>query len=272
MSILEILGFSAAVMIGVSLGLIGSGGSILTVPIMVYLIGVSPVMATAYSLLVVGATSLVGAIHNIQRGFVNIRAAIIFSIPSFISVFITRRFIMPMLPDHVGNIGSLVLTKDLLIMLIFSILMVVTSISMIRHGRVQESDKHEAIKFNYPMIFLEGAVIGVITGFVGAGGGFLIIPALVVFSKLPMRIAVGTSLLIIAIKSLIGFSGDLYSAATMNWTMLIMFTVLAVIGIFIGARLSVKIPGQRLKPVFGWFVLVMGIYIVVKELLKAQYI
>lgn len=268
---LEIIGYASAVIIGISLGVIGGGGSILTVPILVYLVGVSPVFATAYSLFVVGTTSLVGAVRNIRQKTINFKAGIVFSIPSLLAVFATRRFIMPAIPEEIIQLNSFMLTKDILIMLVFAILMVFTSISMIRQGKIADIDNHDQLKFNYPMIFIEGAVVGVLTGFVGAGGGFLIIPALVVFSKLPMKIAVGTSLFIIAIKSLIGFSGDLYNSEAMDWSLLLIFTALSVIGIFIGTRLCHKIPGQKLKPAFGWFVLVMGLYIIIKEIMNAKF-
>ncbi len=269
--IIEIVGFTSALLIGLSLGLIGGGGSILTVPILVYLLDVPPVLATAYSLFVVGATSLIGALRNIRLKTIDFKAAIVFSIPSLIAVFLTRRLIMPSLPEEMAQFGSMVITKDLLIMIVFAMLMVFTSFSMIRRGKIVEDDSHEGHVFNYPVIIVEGLVVGVLTGFVGAGGGFLIIPALVIFSRVPMKIAIGTSLLIIAVKSLVGFSGDLYNAAAMDWSFLMLFTSLAVAGVFIGTRLCRVISAQKLKPAFGWFVLVMGLYIIGKELLNANY-
>lgn len=271
MGVIEIVGFAAAILIGMSLGLIGGGGSILTVPILVYFLNVPPVMATAYSLFVVGATSAVGAFRNVAKKSINFKAAIVFSIPSLIAVFITRRFLMPAIPEQLAQFGAFTITKDLLIMTVFALLMVFTSFSMIRQGKVADVENHEDLKFNYPVIIMEGIIVGALTGFVGAGGGFLIIPALVLFSKLPMKIAIGTSLLIISIKSLIGFGGDLYNAAAMDWSFLLIFTALAVIGIFIGTRLCRVVSSQKLKPAFGWFVLVMGLYIIVKELLNAKF-
>lgn len=261
---MEILGYFASLLIGVSLGLIGGGGSILTVPVLVYLFGVDPVLATAYSLFVVGTTSLVGTIPKYKGGEINLKTALIFGIPSIAAVYATRAFIVPAIPAHVFSIGDLVITKSLMMMIIFAILMVLVSFSMIR-SKKKKTDETGEQKFNYPMILLEGAVVGVLTGLVGAGGGFLIIPALVLLSKLPMKQAVGTSLLIIAAKSLIGFTGDL-GKQTMDWTLLLIVTGLAVAGIFIGNALSKKISADSLKKGFGWFVLVMGIYILVKEL------
>lgn len=261
---MEILGYIASVIIGISLGLIGGGGSILTVPVLVYLLGVEPVMATAYSLFIVGTTSLVGTVPKYRQGLVNLKTAVIFGIPSIVAVFITRKFLVPLIPAHIFSIGNLEITKPVLIMVLFALLMIVASYSMIKNG-MNDTEKEQPQRFNYPMILLEGTVVGILTGLVGAGGGFLIIPALVLFSKLPMKMAVGTSLLIIAAKSLIGFTGDL-THYSMDWKLLLIVTAAAIAGIFTGNMMNKKIPGERLKKWFGWFVLVMGIYIFVKEL------
>ena len=265
MDIVVVIGFAAAILIGVSLGLIGGGGSILTVPVLVYILGIDPVLATAYSLFVVGSTSLVGAGTYMKKGLVNYKTALVFAIPSFIAVFLTRKFLVPALPDPLFSVGEAVVTKNIGIMVFFAIIMLAASYSMIR-GNKKKEDVEEELKFNFPLIALEGSVVGVITGIVGAGGGFLIIPALVLLAKLPMKMAVGTSLLIIAAKSLIGFLGDL-STQTIDWQMLLIFTALSIVGIFIGSALSKRINEKILKTGFGWFVLAMGIYIITKELL-----
>lgn len=265
MDVIVIIGFAAAILIGVSLGLIGGGGSILTVPVLVYILGIDPVLATAYSLFVVGSTSLVGAGTYMKKGLVNYKTALVFAIPSFIAVFLTRKFLVPALPDPLFSIGESLITKNIGIMVFFALIMLAASYSMIR-GKKGGAEEEEEVKFNLPMIALEGSAVGVITGIVGAGGGFLIIPALVLLAKLPMKMAVGTSLLIIAAKSLIGFLGDL-STQTIDWQLLLIFTGLSIIGIFIGSALSKKINEKVLKTGFGWFVLIMGIYIITKELL-----
>jgi uncharacterized membrane protein YfcA len=266
MDSIVIIGFSAAILIGVSLGLIGGGGSILTVPVLVYILGVDPVLATAYSLFVVGSTSLVGAGTYMKKGLVNYKTALVFAIPSFIAVFLTRKFLVPALPDPLFTVGEAIITKNIGIMVFFALIMLAASFSMIKGKKGGDAADEEEVKFNFPIIALEGSVVGVITGFVGAGGGFLIIPALVLLAKLPMKMAVGTSLLIIAAKSLIGFLGDL-SSQTIDWQLLLIFTSLSIVGIFIGSALSKKINEKILKTGFGWFVLVMGIYIITKELL-----
>jgi uncharacterized membrane protein YfcA len=262
---MEIIGYLASILIGISLGLIGGGGSILTVPVLVYLFHVDPVQATAYSLFIVGASSLVGAWPKYKQGFVNLKTAIIFGIPSIAAVFATRKFIVPAIPNELGEFAGIAITKSLLMMMLFAVLMVAASFSMIRSKKNKETELEGEQKFNYPLIILEGALVGVLTGLVGAGGGFLIIPALVMLSKLPMKQAVGTSLLIIAAKSLIGFTGDLGNR-TMDWTLLLTVTALAIAGIFIGDKLSKRIDGNKLKTGFGWFVLVMGLYIIAQQL------
>lgn len=266
MDIQQLLGYLGALFIGIVLGLIGGGGSILTVPILVYLMYVNPVTATAYSLFVVGVSALVGAIRNMQKGLVDFRTAIVFAIPAFIAVYATRKFLVPAIPDTLFNIGDFLVTKDIAIMLFFAVVMLVASISMIKSKR-EDNQESDAVSYNYPLIIIEGIVVGVLTGIVGAGGGFLIIPALVLLAKLPMKKAVATSLLIIAIKSLIGFLGDVENL-TIDWQFLLIFTSLAVIGIFIGIYFSKFIEGKKLKKGFGWFVLIMGVYIIFKELQK----
>jgi len=266
MDLFTVLGFISAIIIGISLGLIGGGGSILTVPALVYLMSVSPVLATAYSLFVVGATSLAGAFTFMRKGLVDYKTAAVFATPSFIAVFLTRKFLVPAIPPHLFTIGGWVMTKDIAIMVFFALIMLAASISMIKNSRnaadVSDNQKPE---FNYPLIAIEGALVGVLTGIVGAGGGFLIIPALVLLAKLPMKLAVGTSLLIIAVKSLIGFLGDIFNQP-IDWPFLFLFSGLSLIGIFIGSWLSTKIDGRHLKKGFGYFVVVMAVYILVKEL------
>lgn len=263
---MEILGYILAIIVGISLGLIGSGGSILTVPILVYVMGVNPVLATAYSLFIVGSTALVGGVQSAMQKKVDFKTVLIFGIPSIAAVYATRMWLVPLIPNEIFSIGSLVITKPIALMLLFAVVMILASVSMIRPGKNKELDENGPRVYNYPMILLEGTVVGILTGLVGAGGGFLIIPALVLLARMPMKLAVGTSLFIIAAKSLIGFIGDLQGSEIIDWKLLGIFTAFSVAGIFIGILLSKKIPGQKLKKGFGWFVLVMGIYIIVKEL------
>lgn len=264
---MEILGYVLAALVGISLGLIGSGGSILTVPILVYIMGVNPVAATAYSLFIVGTTALVGGVQNAMAGKVDFKTVLIFGVPSIAAVYITRMWIVPIIPQDIITIGSFAITKPIALMLLFAVVMLMASYSMIKPSKTADSPAEDApMTYNYPMILMEGTVVGILTGLVGAGGGFLIIPALVLLAKMPMKLAVGTSLFIIAAKSLIGFIGDVQGGNAIDWNLLAIFTAAAVSGIFGGIYLSKKIAGAKLKTGFGWFVLVMGIYIIVKEI------
>jgi len=330
----EVIGYIAAVIIGFTLGLIGGGGSILTLPVLGYLLGITPVLATAYSLFVVGISSSVGALNYMRKGLLSYKTAVVFAVPSLIAVYLTRKFLIPAIPETIYTIGQLDITTDLLfililiitmlalilltlntefsgnkkhlkvallvtpaaimvfvvrqfviptlpenlitfgdftltksigIMVFFAIIMLFSSISMIR-GRIGKKDlMQETNQLNYPVILLEGIVVGTITGLVGAGGGFLIIPALVLLAGLPMKTAVGTSLLIISFKSLLGFLGDV-SNQNLDWIFLLSFSGLAIIGIFLGTFSSKYVPAEKLKKGFGWFVMVMGVYILSREL------
>lgn len=266
---MEIVGFVASVLMGLSLGLIGGGGSILTVPILVYLFGVDPVLSTSYSLFVVGLTSLIGSYTHYKKGNLDIKTALIFGVPSIVSVYAVRKFVVPIIPDPVFSVGDYVITKSLFVLLVFSVLMVLAAISMIRKSKRDVLDCDQKINYNFPLILAEGVLVGSITGLVGAGGGFLIIPALVLFGGLCMKKAVGTSLLIIALKSLIGFTGDLGSGLELDITFMLMFSAFSIVGIIVGTIISKHISNEKLKPVFGWFVLVMGVYILSKEIFFA---
>ena len=252
---MELLGYLASLLIGISLGLIGGGGSILTVPVMVYLFGLQPLLATSYSLFIVGSTSLFGAVNNLRRGLVNVKAALLFGASSIATVFLTRKFLVPAIPKNIFTIGNVTVTESLLTMVLFAVLMLVASISMIRNKRVkaEPEEHHEYVRFGKLVFY--GVSIGLVTGLLGAGGGFLLIPALVLLLKLPM---------IIALNSLIGFTGDL-GHFSIDWAFLARITAIAVTGIFIGGAVGKKIQGDKLKKGFGWFVLVMGIYILLKE-------
>lgn len=262
---MEIIAYLASAFIGISLGLIGGGGSILTVPVMVYLFGVNPLLATSYSLFIVGSTSLVGTYNNFRNGFVNIKTALLFGLSSITTVFLTRKFIIPAIPKHLFNIGSFEVTENVMTMVMFAILMLAASIAMIKDKKVLNSNPVEPSTINLPKLLLYGVGIGFATGLLGAGGGFLLIPTLVILVGLPMKEAVGTSLLIIALNSLIGFTGDL-GHFKIDWFFLLKITAIAIVGIFIGGYLNEKIDGSKLKKGFGWFVLVMGLYIIIKEL------
>lgn len=259
---MEIAGYLASLLIGISLGLIGGGGSILTVPVLVYLFAIAPPLAVSYSLFIVGFTSLAGAYNNYRKGLVHFKTALLFGSTSITTVFIVRRFIIPLLPDVFFTIGSFPVTHALFVMVVFAMLMVAASVSMIRKTHVAPAHDGAAHAF---VLFGYGVVIGLITGFLGAGGGFLLIPALVILMKLPMKMAIGTSLLIIAFNSLVGFLGDI-GRQSIDWRFVAVVSIIAVAGIYIGGYFNEKINAGNLKKGFGWFVLVMGIYIITREL------
>ena len=265
---MEIIGYLASILIGLSLGITGGGGSILTVPVLVYLFGESPEVSTAYSLFIVGATSLVGAIRNATLGHVDYKIGVVFGIPSIIAVYLTRAYLVSSIPLEIISFASFTLTKDKAIMMLFAFIMLAASISMIRNTAHSKFSKVSAsTKFNIVGIFAEGFVVGVLTGIVGAGGGFLIIPSLVLFAKLPMKKAIGTSLLIIALKSLIGFTGDIQRTdLTIDTSLLLSITGFAVVGIFVGRYCAKFINDQSLKKGFGWFVLLTAGYIILQQI------
>ncbi len=264
---MEIIGYLLAALVGISLGLIGGGGSILTVPILVYVMGLNPILATSYSLFIVGSTSLVGAVNNYFKGFVNIKTALLFGISSISTVFITRKLLMTLIPPVLFRTEHFQVTQSMATMVLFAILMLVAAVAMISNKDVAIHPKTAAIPYetNIAKLLFYGILIGLATGFLGAGGGFLLIPALVLLLKMPMKNAIGTSLLIIALNSLVGFTGDI-GHFTIDWKFLIIITLVAVAGIFIGGLLAKKLEGEKLKKGFGWFVLLMGIYILVKEI------
>lgn len=265
MEINYIIGYFLAVLVGITLGLIGSGGSILSVPVLVYIMGIEPILATAYSLFVVGTTALVGGFQKATQKLVDFKKVLLFGVPTISAVFLTRKFIVPAIPDVIFSTATFTLHKSVLIMIVFAVVMISASIRMIKP--VKEKIINDDEKLNYFRIILQGLFIGLVAGFVGAGGGFLIIPALLFLAKTPMKMAVGTSLFIVAVQSLIGFVGDIRPDQIIDWKVVLIFTGCSIIGVFIGNYLSKKFSGDKLKTGFGWFVLAMGIYILAKELL-----
>jgi uncharacterized membrane protein YfcA len=258
---MEILGYVGALFIGLVLGLTGGGGSILTVPILVYLMNISPVTATAYSLFIVGTTSTFGAIQNYRKNLVDIKSGFLFAIPSFIAVYLTRKYIVPRIPDIIIE-APILITKNTFLMLFFAVIMIFGALSVLKK-KSQDTNNEE--KRNLILIEIQTFTIGIIIGLVGAGGGFLIIPTLILFAKLPMRKAVGTSLFIIAMNSLVGFIGDVQNLI-IDWRFLISFSILSVVGIFIGMYLTKYTNENQLKKIFAYFVLLMAAVILLKEM------
>jgi uncharacterized membrane protein YfcA len=258
------LGYFGALLIGLILGLTGGGGSILTVPVLVYVMGLNPVVATAYSLFIVGTTSAFGTIQNFKKGVVEIKTGLQFAIPSLVAVYLTRKFIVPAIPEILFHNTHFTLTKDTFLMVLFAVVMLFASLSMLK---TKKGGIENTIPKNNNLLLVIGKLfsVGILIGLIGAGGGFLIIPALFFIAHLPMRKAIGTSLLIIAINSLIGFTGDIGNIM-IDWNFLLGFTTIAIIGIYIGIYLSKFIRESRLKKGFGWFVLAMAVFILTKEI------
>jgi len=249
---------------GSILSLLGAGGSILTMPVLVYLFSIPAVEATSYSLLLVGLTALMGSVGYFRQGTIDIKTAIIFGIPSILGVLLARHYLLPSIPNKF-ELGIFI-TKDFLIMFVFSVLMILAALMMIKKN--QKKNYQDVPKNKFFLVVLEGLVVGGVTGFVGAGGGFLIIPALVLLAGLEMKIAVGTSLIIIALKSIIGFGGDLISGFQVNWLFVFYVMVATLVGVIVGNSLSKKFTGDQLKKYFGIMVLVIGFYIVAEQIIN----
>jgi uncharacterized protein len=257
-----IAGYLASGLIGISLGLIGGGGSIITIPVLVYLFHIEPTLATAYSLFIVGSTSLVGGIRSAISKRVDFRSALLYAVPSTVGVYITRHFFLPHIPDTIFEWNGFALHKDVALMLFFSLIMLIASVQMIRNKpRSEQSNSRHIVA----MMVFQGLGVGIITGIIGAGGGFLIIPALVLLAGLPMKKAIGTSLIVIAINSLIGFLGDMSLLKEIDFSLMFLVSLLAVGGVFLGNYLSRFIAAKNLKSGFGWFALAMAMFIVIKE-------
>jgi len=225
-----------------------------------------PLVATTGSLFVVGSTALVGAIANARKKMVDFKTGILFAAPSFVGVFAARHFILPKLPEIIYAQNDIVVTKALLVMGAFAILMILASRAMIRAG-APSSLATAGNQAGLAGIVWYGFLVGITTGFVGAGGGFLIIPALVVLLKLPMKIAVGTSLAIITANSLFGFAISA-NALTLGWRVLTIISGIGAIGIFVGQAMSASINERTLKKGFGYFVLFVGSLVLVDQFIK----
>ena len=265
---IQILGYFGAFLVGLILGLIGSGGSILSLPVLVYIFGINPVLATAYSLFIVGITSLVGSIKNLRNNMIDYHTTLFFSISAIISVYITRKYLILLIPEIILTSDLIILTKEKFIMLLFSILMVVAGFFMIKKSpkTIVKMKSIKTIAPNKLIILAEGSLIGFITGLVGAGGGFIIIPVLVILTKLRMKHAIATSLAIISLKSLIGFIGDI-QVQIIDWNFLLLFSAISVSGIYVGQYYNHRVPDDQLKKGFGFFVIILSVIIFIKEVI-----
>ncbi|MEU8108618.1 sulfite exporter TauE/SafE family protein [Nonomuraea muscovyensis] len=243
------LTLAAAVVVGMTLGLFGGGGSILTVPVLVYLAGVPTKAAIAMSLFVVAVTSAVSAVGHARAGRIRWRTGLIFGAAGMAGAY-GGGLIGPYLPEA-------------LLMAAFAGMMLATAVAMIRDRTTPRArPAHRDLPVLH--VIAEGVVVGLVTGLVGAGGGFLVVPALVLLGGLPMGVAVGTSLVVIAMKSLAGLAGYLHSV-TIDWSLALPVTAAAVVGGLIGGGLAGRINADRLRKAFGWFVLAMGAFVLVQQ-------
>ena len=266
MVLIEVFGCFFAVLIGIILGLIGGGGSILAVPIFTYLFMIDEKLATGYSLFVVGCSALVGGFKQHQKGTVDFRIALIFGLPAILSVTAVRLFLIPIIPEELFAIGDVVISRRMGILGGFAVVMIPAALSMFKRPKKNiEKGNLKIVVFNYPLILIVGVLIGSITGLVGAGGGFLIIPALVLFANIDIKTAIGTSLTIVTLKSLIGFLLGDALVVNIDWGFLLPFTCLAIFGVFIGNYLGSYFDNSKLRKIFGYFIFVMAGFIIYME-------
>jgi uncharacterized membrane protein YfcA len=265
----ELEAYTASVVIGLCLGLIGAGGSILTIPVFVYILKTSPVASTIYSMFVVGICSFTGAIIAFTKKLVDIKAAVVFGLPSVAGVFIARKLIFPLVPEQLFSIGSMAITKDVFIMLVLAIIMLIVSIKMLKKKSANVTVRNAERKNTNAIFFLQGICTGIVTGLLGVGGGFLIVPALLLWLKLPVKTAIGTTLFIITINSAAGFITS-YTSVLIQWPLMIKFAIGAIAGILAGSKLSEKIKADYLKKILAWFIIITSVYVLYKQFQRSD--
>jgi uncharacterized protein len=258
----ELATYAASVAIGLCLGLIGAGGSILTIPVLVYFFKTDPVVSTIYSMFIVGACSLVGSILSFFKNLVDFRAAVWFGVPSVTGVFLARKFIFPLVPDQLFCVGSFMISKNVFIMIALAAIMLFVSVKMLKNKSVNTIQKEQE---HSPMLFLlQGIFTGILTGLLGVGGGFLIAPALLLLVRLSAKVAIGTTLFIITINSAVGFAAS-YSSIGIEWPLLLKFSLGAIIGILTGTMLAERIAPGNLKKMLAWFILFTSMYVLFRQ-------
>lgn len=263
MEISHVFGYLGAILIGIILGLSGGGGALIATPVLVYLFHIEPFVATGYSLFLVAISASIGAVQNIRKQTVDYNAALFYGIPSVITVYLIRRFVIPNLPSTIISTQYFSVSKNHLLLFILAVVMFGAAYKMITDDSQPVAD--EKREPNRLMLVLYAVLIGSFLGLVGAGGGFLIVPVLVYLGNVPLKKAVGTSLVLVSINSIIGFTGDLHSNTNMDWKFLFTFAAFSVGGVLIGTYLSNFVEPQKLRKYFGWFILIVAIYIVARE-------
>jgi len=254
---MEIIGYCLSVLIGFSLGLIGGGGSILTVPVLVFFFDIEPAMATTYSLFVVGLAAIAGSINHYRMHNISYKTVLLFGIPSVIILFIMRHWLLKMMPSIIFRSDKFVVTKSSFILAMFAALMLIAGWTMIRQRTYAPSKE----KQSFTRLILQGAITGAVTGFIGIGGGFIIVPSLVLFAGLSMKKAIGTSLVIITVNCIVGLLGNIETTVSIDYAFLFIFSACAIAGIILGTQATRVIPDKRLKPAFGWIILLMSLIV-----------
>lgn len=260
---MEIIGFIVTIFIGLLVGLFGGGGSILTVPVLVYLFSFPATLSTTYSLALVSITSLIAAAPHIVQKKLAFKKILQFGIPSMLALYTVRSYVLPAIPETFTLLGFEI-EKNLFLMLFFSVLMLTSGFFMIKQKK-NNPDCFDC-PYNHFVLMIAGLFEGIITGIVGAGGGFIIVPVLMIFGKLSLKQAVANSLFIIGVKSFIGFLGS-HDIVELDFYFLAKILVIALVGMYFGIRLNKKLDAKQLKPIFGYFVMIMGFIILIKELL-----
>ena len=262
---MEIIGYILTFLVGLTLGIMGSGGSILIIPTLIYFFKIETLQATTYSLFLIGITALLGSITKIKSNLVDFKLVLWFGLPSLFSMFLTRNVVISYLPKNISIpiVGNL--SQNVYLISAFALIMFLAGYSMITNKQDECIECGEKLKENKSLLIVQGLVIGLISGIFGAGGGFLIIPGLVIFGKTPMKNAVATSLFLVAINSIIGFFSSLNQLHYLNYRLLIILSLLSIVGIFIGNKISKQIRTEQLKPYFGYFILIISIFILIKE-------
>lgn len=252
-------------LMGLILGMMGAGGSILTIPIFVYLFNMEPFIAATHSLFVVAVTALFGSFSYIRKKEISVVKGITFIIPSFLGVVFAKKFILNIIPMTIYRSSHIQITKNFIIMTVFSILMMAASWTILKN-KIYEAHFNNKKSHRLVMALL-GFVVGVVIGFVGIGGGFIMIPVFVILMGLKMREAIGTSLVIISINALFGFLLSLNEFSVLiNWQFLSIASLIAILGALMGSRYSHLINEKKLKFFFGWAILYLSLFIIGEQI------
>ncbi|MEQ1879063.1 MAG: sulfite exporter TauE/SafE family protein [Bdellovibrionia bacterium] len=252
-----VAGYLFAVVAGSVLGMLGAGGSIMTVPLLVYFFSLTPILATTYSLLVVGLTAVAGAAFYWKLNLIDWKIVLKFAVPSAAAVLVVRHFVWPAIPLDLPFLG---ITKNTFVMIALALVMGGSAWRMFKTAAAKPAERR--IRIVIPVALAAGTV----TGLLGAGAGFIIVPSLHLVLNLPMRETVATSLVVIAINSLFGFSLDMFRGAYIDWSFAAAFLACTFLGVFLGNKFGKSVPELKLKRSFGLFVMITALLIVAHEL------